>query len=205
MSSDFSSFFYASSTSFRVPVSSTSFSFFYECQSSTVHISSRVYFCIMAQAQLPIFRISYADLCHTLSSTEETARWCREKHLLPMQHVCACGGQCRIAKQKGYPEGVCFRCPRKGCLSVLAPFSNTLTLKLEKIVRLIYLWSTVTPLIKMQRELEVSQHSVYYFCFPDHCANCSCTLHILHITEPTAVDFIYQGHNYVPSISNATQ
>ena len=113
----------------------------------------------MAQAQLPVFKTSYGDLCRQLSSLEATVQWCREKKLLPTERMCVCGRDCRIVKRGSFLEGECFRCPRKGCQKVVSfrkgTFFENSKIPLEKIVRLLHLWSTVTPLQVMAKELEV--------------------------------------------------
>ena len=87
---------------------------------------------------LPIFTITYGDLCRQLSTTKDTVRWCQEKKLLPSVRVCACGQQCRIVKRPSYPEGECFRCPRKGCQKVTSFRTGTVfensNLPLEKLI-----------------------------------------------------------------------
>ena len=101
--------------------------------------------------------ISYADLCRTLHSI---VRWCRAKSLLPVSRDCECGCSCRVAKRPRYPEGECFRCPRKGCQKQISfrtgTFFENSNLPLEKILRIVHMWSTVTPLNKMRKELDVS-------------------------------------------------
>ena len=69
----------------------------------------------MAQASLTI---TYGNLCRQLHTTADAVRWCQQKGLLPTTHVCTCGSQCRVVKRPSYPEGECFRCPRKGCQKV---------------------------------------------------------------------------------------
>lgn len=113
----------------------------------------------MAQAQLPSFTISYGDLCRQLSSIPNTITWCKQKNLLPSEKRCICGRDCRIVKRSSFPEGECFRCPRKGCQKVTSLRSGTFfensKVPLEKIIRLIHLWSTITPLNVMMKELQV--------------------------------------------------
>ena len=103
--------------------------------------------------------MTYADICRVLNSTQSSVRWCRAKSLLPTSHDCECGCDCRIVRRPRYPEGECFRCPRKGCQKVSSfrtgTFFENSNLPLEKIIRLIHLWSTVTPLNKMKKELDV--------------------------------------------------
>ena len=87
----------------------------------------------MAQAQLPVFSITYGDLCRQLASTASTVQWCRQKKLLPSQHTCLCGAECRVVRRKRYPEGECFRCPRKGCQKVVS-FRTGTFLKLKSAI-----------------------------------------------------------------------
>ena len=97
----------------------------------------------MAQGPVLAFSISYADLCRTLNSVEATVRWCQEKRLLPTERECVCGTECRIVKRSRYPEGICFRCPRKGCQKVTSlrtgTFFENSNLPLETIIRMLHL------------------------------------------------------------------
>ena len=104
-------------------------------------------------------RITYGDLCHQLNSIDDAVRWCQQKGLLPKMKVCVCGQQCRIVNRQSYPEKKAFRCPRKGCQKVVSlrtgTFFENSNLPLEKVLRMLHLWSTTTPLINMRMELEV--------------------------------------------------
>ena len=64
-------------------------------------------------------------------------------------------------KRSRYPEGICFRCPRKGCQKVTSlctgAFFENSNLQLETIIRMLHLWSTMTPLKKVREELQISE------------------------------------------------
>ena len=67
----------------------------------------------MAQAQEVL---SYWDLAKALTDIPAAIRWCRDRKLLATEMACeACGRECREVKRPQYPDGVCWRCPRKGC------------------------------------------------------------------------------------------
>ena len=70
-----------------------------------------------------------------------------------------CGTDMRIVNRAKYPEGRSFRCPRKGCQKQVSlrkgSFFENSNIELEKILRLMHLWSTKTPLKQMREELEV--------------------------------------------------
>ena len=79
-------------------------------------------------------------------------------------------------KRPRYPDGVCWRCPRKGCQKLYSLrhnsyFSNS-KLSLEKILRIVHMWSTKTPLGDMMKELKIASEAAvdwYNFC-RDVCA-----------------------------------
>ena len=125
-----------------------------ESTSAGVHHqeSTSLFIIIMAE--------TYADLCRKCHSTTATVSWCRAQLLLPEEHECVCGADCRLVRRPRYPEGECFRCPRKGCQKVTSfrtgTFFENSSLSLEKIIRIIYLWAVLTPLIKMKSEVDVS-------------------------------------------------
>ena len=89
-----------------------------------------------------------------------TVRWCRAKSLLPVAHDCERGCDCRVVRRARYSEGECFHCPWKGCQKLMSfrtdTFCENSNLPLEKIIRIIHMWSTVTPLNKMRKEVDVS-------------------------------------------------
>ena len=85
----------------------------------------------MAQAQLPVFSTTYGDLCRQLASTASTVQWCRQKKLLPSHHMCVCGAECRVVRRQRYPEGECFRCPRKGCQKRWCPSEQEHSLRIR--------------------------------------------------------------------------
>ena len=137
---------------------------------------------------------SYADICRTLNSTTATVRWCRAKSLLPTTRDGACGCSCRIVSRQNYPEGECFRCPRKGCQKVTSfrtgTFFENSNLPLEKILRLLYLWSTLTPLNKIKKELDVSCNTYMYI------RSFNLSLFLPQISQKTAVDW----YNFVRDV-----
>jgi hypothetical protein len=142
--------------------------------------------------------ISYADLCRTLHSIDATVRWCRAKSLLPVARDCECGCDCRVVRRPRYPEGECFRCPRKGCQKLISfrtgTFFENSNLPLEKIIRIIHMWSTVTPLNRMRKELDVSCNTcvLVYTYMQIHIQRKqidSYTMHLLQISQKTAVDW----------------
>ena len=117
----------------------------------------------MAQAALPPQRptLSYCDLSRELSDIPHTIQWCQQHGLLATMMDCPanCGRACRQVKRKGYPEGVAWRCPRKGCQKVASirkgSFFANCNLSIEVILRLIHLWCNRMPVGKMMKELKV--------------------------------------------------
>ena len=144
---------------------------------------------IMAQALInttPI--LSYSDLCKSLDGIDSTIRFCRGRKLMSTQMECVgCPCQCRQVKRARYylpinndssnvsmctlliillhnynyryPEGMCWRCPRKGCQKVVSlrkdSFFSDSKLPLETILKLLHQWSTKTPVTTMMRECKV--------------------------------------------------
>ena len=130
----------------------------------------------MAQAQLQEV-VSYWDLAQALTDIPTTIRWCRDRQLLAAEMVCeSCGKECREVKRPRYPEGVCWRCPRKGCQKLFSLrhnscFSNS-KLSVEMILRLLHNWSTRTPLGDVIKEVKIGSESVvrWYDFARDVCA-----------------------------------
>ena len=64
-------------------------------------------------------------------------------------------------REKAGKEGVLWRCPRKGCRREVSLRKDTFFegshLEIEKILRILNLWSTKTPLNKMRVEVEISR------------------------------------------------
>lgn len=58
--------------------------------------------------------ITYWQLCRELPDPSTTVRWCQRVRLLPSDKNCSCDRAMHLVKRKG-PEGVGWRCPRKGC------------------------------------------------------------------------------------------
>ena len=129
----------------------------------------------MAQAQQEV--ISYWDLAKALTDIPAAICWCRDRKLLATEMACeACGRECREVKRPRYPDGVCWRCPRKGCqkeysLRHNSYFSNS-KLSLENTLRILHNSSTKTPLGDMMQEMKIaSQAAVDWYNFArDVCA-----------------------------------
>eukprot|EP00731_Ephydatia_muelleri_P030038 Em0021g561a len=129
----------------------------------------------MAQAQLPqwlVDHITYRDLCRALSDVESTVHWCQRHKLLAERKSCPkCGREMHLVKRKAVnKEEMGWRCPRKGCRLEVALRSGTFfegsKLGIEKIMRMVYLWSVKTPLVKMKEEIEVAaQTAVDWYNF----------------------------------------
>ena len=64
-------------------------------------------------------------------------------------------------REKAGKEGVLWRCPMKGCRREVSLRKDTFFegshLEIEKILRILNLWSTKTPLNKMRVEVEISR------------------------------------------------
>ena len=106
--------------------------------------------------------VSYCDLCRALSNTTATVTWCQRQKLLATDMDChACGRDMRLVKRKS-SEGQGWRCPRKVCRKEVTLRKNTFFagshLQLELILRLIYLWSSKTPVGKAIKELKVGTY-----------------------------------------------
>ena len=141
----------------------------------------------MAQAMLPpwlVGNLSYGDLCVAVSDGLSAIHWAQRHHLLPDSKNCPhCGRGMNLADRGTGPEGLGWRCPRKGCrkevsLRVGTFFEGinrrvlgicrviavvTLSgshLEIATILRIIHLWSTKTPVGKMAFELSVSSFSL---------------------------------------------
>ena len=81
-----------------------------------------------------------------------------------------------VEREKAGKEGVLWRCPRKGCRREVSLRKDTFFegshLEIEKILRILHLWSTKTPLNKMRVEVEVSTKTAvdWYNFVRDVCA-----------------------------------
>ena len=124
----------------------------------------RLYKRKMAQAQviaLPIVVSKlYRNLCLELCDVESTVSWCQRFKLLARQKNCPrCGKDMQLLKRKDNPEQVGWRCPRKACRSEVTLRSGTFfvvsRLPIEKIVRILHLWSSKTRVGKMMVEAEI--------------------------------------------------
>ena len=79
-------------------------------------------------------------------------------------------------KRARYPEGLCWRCPRKGCQKVYSlrhgSYFSGAKIPIEKALQLLHLWSTKTPLGAMMKELRVAEHTAvdWYNFARDICA-----------------------------------
>ena len=103
----------------------------------------------------------------------------------------ACGRSCRLVKRKTTPEGKVWKCPRKGCQKEISLrkgsfFANS-HLPIEKILRLIHLWASKTPLRKMIDEVKVKYITLtaqfktavdWYNFLQDESQNSDCELDI---------------------------
>ena len=94
----------------------------------------------------------------TSSSGEERHLHRRQERsiiYIVVRQRCVCVPHC----YQSYPEKKAFRCARKGCQKVVSlrtgTFFENSNLPLEKVLRMLHLWSTTTPLINMRMELEV--------------------------------------------------
>ena len=81
-----------------------------------------------------------------------------------------------MEREKAGKERVLWRCPRKGCRREVSLRKDTFFegshLEIEKILRILHLWSTKTPLNKMRVEVEVSTKTAvdWYNFVRDVCA-----------------------------------
>ena len=104
------------------------------------------------------FPASYFDLCKEIVDVGSTIRWCQERKLLA---ACpACSRDMNLVSRNTSPEKRCWRCPRKACRKEVSLRAGTLFsqshLSIEKILRILYLWSTKTPLGRMMKEVQVT-------------------------------------------------
>ena len=58
--------------------------------------------------------VPYCALCRDLTGSAETVRWCQALKLLSSTRTCSCGRGMHPVQRKGCPEGMAWRCPRKG-------------------------------------------------------------------------------------------
>ena len=135
----------------------------------------------MAQAMLPswlVGNLSYGDLCVAVSNGRSAVHWCQRHHLIPNSKQCPrCGRYMNLADRGSGPEGLAWRCPRKGCRKeVSIVLEHFLKVKVKKykifsdnhdyiqvshleiatILRIIHLWCMKTAVGKMAAELSVS-------------------------------------------------
>eukprot|EP00731_Ephydatia_muelleri_P021254 Em0013g981a len=91
------------------------------------------------------------DLCTVLSDVESTVHWCQRHKLLAERKSCPkCGREMHLVKRKAVRS----------------------KLGIEKIMRMVYLWSVKTPLGKMKEEMEVAAQTAvdWYNFIRDVCA-----------------------------------
>ena len=79
-----------------------------------------MYRSIIVQAMLPswlVGNLSYGDLCVAVSNGRSAIHWCQRHHLIPnVSKQCPrCGWDMNLADRGSGPEGLAWRCPRKGC------------------------------------------------------------------------------------------
>ena len=122
----------------------------------------------MAQAQLiPSTNtvVTYYDLCKQLPDAAATVTWCQSQGLLASSVDCpACGRGMHLVARKSSPEKMGWRCPRKGCRKEVAlregSFFSKSHLEIQKILRIVHLWSTRTPLGRMMKEVQVRASNI---------------------------------------------
>ena len=75
----------------------------------------------MAQVQVPHWLVTYR------SDGASTVYWCQRHKLLSDSKICPkCGRDMHLVKRKDVtPEGMCWRCPRKGCRKEVSLRSGT--------------------------------------------------------------------------------
>ena len=126
--------------------------------------------------------IMYSDLCRELIDVEATIRWCQSRKLLAEKKDCVCGRD--LVKRKTTPEMRCWRCPRKACRKEVSLRDGTFFakshLEIERIIRLIHLWSTRTSLGRMMKE---TKHAIDWLTRNATIFTC------MQISTKTAVDW----------------